>query len=86
MDFLNTRAAAEYVGLPKSSFNRTVAHGLIPFDLHPYGGRKFRRADLDAYLARARTLAVPRRRVARVPDDGSNLRRAYKLALRNLSR
>jgi len=89
MEFLGTVAAAEYVGLSTRSFRRAVSAGLIAFDLHPFGGRKFRTVDLDAYLKTTRVHpsikrpAAPRvRRLA--PPHLTAL--ALKLARKELSR
>jgi hypothetical protein len=69
---LRLPAAARHVGLSESSFRRAVAAGLISFRLHPYGGRRFAVAALDAYLEQVSTRSA-------VPggDSGRAVRSSY---------
>ncbi len=73
--------AARYLGISSSSLRRTLAECRGPAYLeHPHGGRRFARADLDAYLGRIRREPVVRRGHLSPGDVEQARRKAWRSA------
>ncbi len=66
-DYLQTAAAAAYLGVHQNTLRKWAAAGEVPMHRNPANGyRLFRRADLEQFLRKtARPVKTPARKKAR---------------------
>jgi excisionase family DNA binding protein len=81
-DWLTLGQAAKYLGVAQSTIRKWSDQGLLPAFYTPGGHRRFRRRDLDTFLARSGRGRQPGPHVLIVDDDPS-LRRYVRASLEN---
>src|SRR5436853_3337883 len=79
-DWLTLGQAAKYLGVAQSTIRKWSDQGLVPAFYTPGGHRRFRRRDLDGFLARSGRAHEPGPLVLIVDDDPA-LRRAVRASL-----
>jgi excisionase family DNA binding protein len=81
-DWLTLGQAAKYLGVAQSTIRKWSDQGLLPAFYTPGGHRRFRRRDLDTFLARSGHGGQPGPLVLIVDDDPA-LRRYVRASLEN---
>ncbi len=79
-DWLTLGQAAKYLGVAQSTIRKWSDQGLLPAFYTPGGHRRFRRRDLDAFLARSGRGGQPGPLVL-IVDDDQHLRRHVRASL-----
>src|SRR3954471_6947368 len=79
-DWLTLGQAAKYLGVAQSTIRKWSDQGLVPAFYTPGGHRRFRRRDLDGFLARSGPSNQPGPLVL-IVDDDPGLRRAVRASL-----
>jgi excisionase family DNA binding protein len=79
-DWLTLGQAAKYLGVAQSTIRKWSDQGLVPAFYTPGGHRRFRRHDLDGFLARSGRAQQPGPLVL-IVDDDPGLRRAVRVSL-----
>jgi excisionase family DNA binding protein len=79
-DWLTLGQAAKYLGVAQSTIRKWSDQGLVPAFYTPGGHRRFRRRDLDGFLARSGRSNQPGPLVL-IVDDDPLLRRAVRASL-----
>jgi len=79
-DWLTLGQAAKYLGVAQSTIRKWSDQGLVPAFYTPGGHRRFRRRDLDGFLARSGRSNQPGPLVL-IVDDDPGLRRAVRASL-----
>jgi excisionase family DNA binding protein len=79
-DWLTLGQAAKYLGVAQSTIRKWSDQGLVPAFYTPGGHRRFRRRDLDGFLARSGRSSEPGPLVL-IVDDDPLLRRAVRASL-----
>jgi excisionase family DNA binding protein len=79
-DWLTLGQAAKYLGVAQSTIRKWSDQGLLPAFYTPGGHRRFRRRDLDAFLARSGRGGRPGPLVL-IVDDDPGLRRHVRVSL-----
>src|ERR671928_1523804 len=79
-DWLTLGQAAKYLGVAQSTIRKGSDQGLVPAFYTPGGHRRFRRRDLDGFLARSGPSNQPGPLVL-IVDDDPGLRRAVRASL-----
>jgi excisionase family DNA binding protein len=79
-DWLTLGQAAKYLGVAQSTIRKWSDQGLVPAFYTPGGHRRFRRRDLDGFLARSGRAQQPGPLVL-IVDDDPGLRRAVRASL-----
>src|SRR5919204_4873426 len=84
-DWLTLGQAAKYLGVAQSTIRKWSDGGRLPAFYTPGGHRRYRRADLDAFLAQSGGGAPPRtregRRLILIVDDDDRLREFVRVNL-----
>src|SRR5919109_5443860 len=84
-EWLTLGQAATYLGVAQSTVRKWSDGGRLPAFYTPGGHRRFRRADLDAFLAQSGGGAPPRtregRRLILIVDDDDRLREFVRVNL-----
>ena len=78
-DWLTLGQAAKYLGVAQSTIRKWSDQGLVPAFYTPGGHRRFRRRDLDGFLARSGRAQTAGPLVL-IVDDDPGLRRAVREA------
>ncbi len=79
-DWLTLGQAAKYLGVAQSTIRKWSDQGLLPAFYTPGGHRRFRRRDLDSFLARSGRGGQPGPLVL-IVDDDPGLRRYVRASL-----
>src|SRR5947207_6339441 len=79
-DWLTLGQAAKYLGVAQSTIRKWSDQGLVPAFYTPGGHRRFRRRDLDSFLARSGRSHEPGPLIL-IVDDDPGLRRAVRASL-----
>src|SRR5512133_92334 len=79
-DWLTLGQAARYLGVAQSTVRKWADRELVPAFYTPGGHRRFRRADLDAFLTRSGAGGRPGPLVL-IVDDDPGLRQFLRIAL-----
>jgi excisionase family DNA binding protein len=79
-DWLTLGQAAKYLGVAQSTIRKWSDQGLLPAFYTPGGHRRFRRGDLDSFLARSGKGSRPGPLVL-IVDDDPGLRRYVRVSL-----
>jgi len=79
-DWLTLGQAAKYLGVAQSTIRKWSDQGLLPAFYTPGGHRRFRRRDLDSFLARSGRGGQPGPLVL-IVDDDPGIRRYVKASL-----
>src|SRR3954454_6592344 len=79
-DWLTLGQAAKYLGVAQSTIRKWSDQGLVPAFYTPGGHRRFRRRDLDSFLARSGRSHEPAPLILTV-DDAPGRRRAVRASL-----
>ena len=79
-DWLTLGQAAKYLGVAQSTIRKWSDQGLVPAFYTPGGHRRFRRRDLDGFLARSGRAQTAGPLVL-IVDDDPGLRRAVRASL-----
>ena len=79
-DWLTLGQAAKYLGVAQSTIRKWSDQGLLPAFYTPGGHRRFRRRDLDSFLARSGRGGKPGPLVL-IVDDDPGLRRYVRASL-----
>jgi excisionase family DNA binding protein len=79
-DWLTLGQAAKYLGVAQSTIRKWSDQGLLPAFYTPGGHRRFRRRDLDAFLARSARGGKPGP-VVLIVDDDPGVRRHVRVSL-----
>jgi excisionase family DNA binding protein len=83
-DWLTLGQAAKYLGMAQSTIRKWSDTGRLPAFYTPGGHRRYRRADLDEFLARGGSAAPRRaegRRLILIVDDDARLREFIRVNL-----
>jgi excisionase family DNA binding protein len=84
-DWLTLGQAAKYLGVAQSTIRKWSDGGRLPAFYTPGGHRRYRRADLDEFLAQSGGGAAPRaregRRLILIVDDDERLREFVRVNL-----
>src|SRR5881396_3573288 len=83
-DWLTLGQAAKYFGVAQSTIRKWSDSGRLPAFYTPGGHRRYRRSDLNAFLARSGGAAPPGaegRRVILIVDDDDRLREFVRVNL-----
>src|SRR5258705_12765661 len=79
-DWLTLGQAAKYLGVAQSTIRKWSDQGLLPAFYTPGGHRRFRRRDLDSFLARSGRGGRPGP-VVLIVDDDPGVRRHVRVSL-----
>ena len=79
-DWLTLGQAAKYIGVAQSTIRKWSDQGLLPAFYTPGGHRRFRRRDLDDFLARSGNAGRPGP-IVLIVDDDPGVRRHVRVSL-----
>jgi excisionase family DNA binding protein len=80
-DWLTLGQAAKYLGVAQSTIRKWSDHGRVPAFYTPGGHRRYRRQDLDNFLARSGPGAVQQGPVVLIVDDDERVREYVRVNL-----
>jgi excisionase family DNA binding protein len=80
-DWLTLGQAAKYLGVAQSTIRKWSDQGRVPAFYTPGGHRRYRRQDLDNFLARSGPGAVQRGPVVLIVDDDERVREYVRVNL-----
>jgi excisionase family DNA binding protein len=81
LDWLTLGQAAEYLGVAQSTIRKWSDTGRLPAFYTPGGHRRFRRSDLDSFLANSRGAPSRGAPVILIVDDDARLREFVRVNL-----
>jgi excisionase family DNA binding protein len=81
LDWLTLGQAAEYLGVAQSTIRKWSDTGRLPAFYTPGGHRRFRRSDLDSFLANSRSAPSRGAPVILIVDDDARLREFVRVNL-----
>jgi excisionase family DNA binding protein len=81
LDWLTLGQAAEYLGVAQSTIRKWSDTGRLPAFYTPGGHRRFRRSDLDSFLANSRGVPSRGAPVILIVDDDARLREFVRVNL-----